>query len=194
MKAYDDGMKTRTLILASSAIALTACSSNLSADSPEPTATVTATETVTATPTPPPAPEEPLAIGEEAQFQDFSVTMHNIDQDPAPEPGPQPERETDKWVSTDVEYCSHNIDGIYSSSEWTLRDAENRSFSSSSTGYATFPEPNFSFGDESIAPGECRRGWITFVVNKESELTELKYTGMSFQETEGHAARWSLEQ
>lgn len=192
-------MTFRMFILASVLLTLVACSSGAEEASSTPTVTVTATatatatETVTATPEPPPEPEEPAAVGETVELEDLSVTLHDIDLDPAPEPGPQPSGESDKWVSADVELCSDTLDGYFSSRQWALVDTENRNFSSSNTGYNSFPEPSFAFGDEQISPGECRRGWITFVVNKDSNLSSLRYDGSSFQDPEGQSVSWSLD-
>lgn len=192
-------MTFRVFTLAPVLLALVACSSGAGEASPAPTVTVTATatatatETVTAIPEPPPEPEEPAAVGETVEFENLSVTLHDIDLDPAPEPGPQPARESDKWVSADVELCSDTLDGHFSSSQWSLVDTESRNFSSSSTGYSSFPDPSFAFGDEQISPGECRRGWITFVVNRDSILSSMRYDGSSFQDPEGPSATWSLD-
>lgn len=136
-------MKSHAWILVPGLLTLTACSSREGATAAQPTVTVTATatatatETVTGSPDPPPAPEEPASVGETVEFEDVSVTLHDIDLDPAPEPGPQPSRESDKWVSTDVELCSHTLDGYFSTSEWSLVDTKNRQFGTSNTGYST---------------------------------------------------------
>lgn len=192
-------MKSHAWILVPGLLTLTACSSGEGATAAQPTVTVTATatatatETVTASPDPPPDPEEPVSVGETVEFEDVSVTLHEIDLDPAPEPGPQPSRDSDKWVSTDVELCSHNLDGYFSTSEWSLVDTENRQFGTSNTGYSSFPEPTFAFGDEQISPGECRRGWITFVVNEDSDLSSVNYDAMALQNTQGQSAIWALD-
>lgn len=178
-------MRTKLIALVGAGLLLSACAG-------EPAPAVTVETTVTASPeavpspTPSPTTASPLATGETADFGQFSMTVHGVDLDPAPEPGPQPQRAEDKWASADVEYCT-DADTTVTDYWWRLHAADNRQYSASSTGYETFPEPAYAWGEVPVSAGTCHRGWITFVVGKDAQLTTVGY-----QNDRGDAARWAI--
>ncbi len=167
------------------ALALAGCSA---ADA-EPAPTVTVTETITASPEPAPAPtaDQPLAYGESASVTQAGLTVHGVNLDPAPT-APEPQSPTDKWVSADIEICNESPEGFnFSAATWSLVDSENRSFEQSSLGYNQFPQPDYAFGDEYLAAGDCHRGWLTFVANETSTFVEVEY-----RNTLGEGASWAI--
>lgn len=123
-----------------------------------------------------PVDDPPLSIGKPAIFNDGTkITVYKFDPEVAAD-GPQPDSDTDKWVAADLEVCVAE-DSYISSLPWSIRDTENHNFTPSSTGYNSFPEPNYTWGDEALSSGDCRRGWLVFVVNKDADLTTISYNG-----------------
>ncbi|WDG17492.1 DUF4352 domain-containing protein [Microbacterium sp. Clip185] len=148
--------------------------------------TVTVTETVTATPTTP-AVAAPLAMGATAQFSTFSATVHSVQLESAPN-APAPQSAGNHWASVEVEGCNTGSQPFpVSGGPWQLVADDNRTFTMSSTGYSQFPEPDYGFGSGTLNPGECKRGWITFVVNDGAQITTVRY-----QNDLGEGARWAL--
>ncbi|TDW29526.1 hypothetical protein EDD25_1232 [Cryobacterium psychrophilum] len=146
-----------------------------------------ATPTVTPSPTPTPTPADAVpTIGVPYTHNgDWTVTLHELVLDSAPD-GPQPPNTSDRWSSIDVENCNGSTPEAYLTSDpWRLVSSDNRQFQASSTGYSSFPEPNLTFGDAAIAPGECIRGWFTFVTARDASITEVKYAPAS-----GEGIRW----
>jgi hypothetical protein len=141
--------------------------------------------TVTATPeavpkptsTPTPVADPPHALGEVLTHSgDWKVTLHQVVLDSAVR-GPQPQNAADKWASIEVENCNGSEPDAYiGGMPWRLVASDNRQFQESSTGYSSFPEPSYAFGDTAIVPGECIRGWITFVVARDAVITGVKYS------------------
>lgn len=128
-----------------------------------------------------------LPLGAAAEFPNLVVTAHALDLDSSPPPAPQPQRETDRWVSLDIEICNGYSQTATASGEpWGLVTADNRRFTSSDTGYSTFPVPDVTFGAD-IAAGECVRGWVTFVVAKDAVLESVLYSNSG-----GDRATWQL--
>lgn len=174
-------------LVAASTLLITGC-----AGSPAAPPTVTVTATVTAEPEAPPTPSAQstsvLPIGQAAAFSFGTVTLHAVNLDSVPEPAPQPDDATDKWASIDVEACNTDTTAFsVNGSPWNLIATDNRSFEMSSVGYSQFPEPDYGFGENVVNPGECRRGWITFVVNKDATIDTVRY-----QNSEGDSAQWTL--
>jgi hypothetical protein len=159
---------------------LAGCSSTT--DAPAPTVTVTQTVTPeaspspTASPTPTPAAPVPTIGVPFTHSSDWKVTLHQVVLDSAPE-GPQPPNPSDRWSSIEIENCNGSHPNAYlSSNPWRMVSSDNRQFQPSSTGYVTFPEPDITFGETAIAPGECIRGWFTFVTARDAVITSVKYT------------------
>jgi hypothetical protein len=154
------------------------CSAASPGQTPVPAVTVTTTVTATPSPSPTPTPEPAaptLGVGV-PHSNGWTVTLHSIDLNSAAN-GPQPQTASDKWVSIDVENCNGTTpNALLTSSPWRLIATDNRQFESSSTGYVTFPEPQLTFGETAIAPGECIRGWFTFVVARDATITSVKYS------------------
>lgn len=130
---------------------------------------------------------EPLSLGESVSFTEVSVTAYQFDLDSAAD-GPQPDSPSDKWASVEVEACATGETLSVSSSPWSLVSSDNRHFTASHVGYGTFPEPDYAFGEELVPQGTCRRGWITFTVNKEADITALRYLN-----DQGQLATWELQ-
>lgn len=175
-------MRKKLIALVGAGLLLAGCS----ASEPVPTPTVTVVQTVT-----PEAPSEPvadadgpLAMGEPARFAGFSMTVHAVDLDPSPEPAPQPQRAEDKWASADIEYCTDS-DTTITATWWRLVSTDSRQYQSSSTGYETFPEPAYAWGEVPVSAGTCHRGWLTFVVGKNAELESVRYAN-----DKGDSADW----
>ncbi|MEN2738252.1 DUF4352 domain-containing protein [Microbacterium sp. X-17] len=176
-------------LIAVAALAGTVALSGCSTPGPVPTVTVTRTVTVTASPAPVPSPAQatPLALGSTATANGATVTVHALDANSAPN-APAPQSANSKWASADVEVCNTGNAAISTSSQpWRLVGNGNLRFQPSSIGYNQFPEPDYTFGEETVAPGECRRGWITFVVQQDATLTAVTYTN-----SPGFIARWAL--
>ncbi|MBS1674642.1 MAG: DUF4352 domain-containing protein [Actinobacteria bacterium] len=178
-------MRKTWLALVGAALLLTGCAGT---PTPAPTVTVFVTQTVTPSPSaePTPAGSGPLALGTPAKFGGVSVTVHAVNLDPTPEPAPQPQRPEDKWVAADVEVCSDKANTV-STSPWEISDSTHRRFRPSSTGYAQFLQPSYAVGEEQVAAGSCRRGWITFDVTKDAQLTTVEYANSA-----GYAASWVI--
>lgn len=177
-------MKKRALVAVVAVLFLAGCS----AADPAPAPTVTVTHTITETVTPTPAPPvEPLAIGVLADAGYMTVAVHAVDAASAPD-APAPESANSKWASVDVEVCNtSNGEFSTSSTPWRLVGNENLRFEPASIGYNQFPEPDYTFGEEVLSPGDCRRGWVTFAVTTDATLTGVNYTS-----SEGFAARWAV--
>lgn len=168
------------LAAASLMLSLTACSGS---GEPGATATVTVTATATATvtatpspsPTPTPAAPDAIGVGQMQESGGWKVTVHSVDMNPAPD-APAPDSAGTKWVAADVETCNPDVAGAeITNSPWRLIDDRSRQFEPSSLGYNQFPQPSYGFGDTPIAPGQCIRGWIVFVVAKDAKLTTVLY-------------------
>ena len=123
--------------------------------------------------------DAPGAPGQEMEFSGpgtrVRVTMHSVSQAvagnaPAPQSG-------GRWAGADVETCVDSADGAFAVAwrEWSLSDANNGNFAASSTTYASFPKPAFPLAGESVAVGDCTRGWIVFPVGTDVRVTKVKW-------------------
>ncbi|MET0989860.1 MAG: hypothetical protein ABWY54_04355 [Glaciihabitans sp.] len=165
-----------TMLISMGALLLSGCAGT---PVPGPTVTVTVTATPEAEPeaTATPKADPPHKLAEVVTHSgDWTVTLHQVVLDSATG-GPQPENSTDKWASIEVENCNGTEPEAYiTGMPWRLVASDNRQFQESSTGYSSFPEPSYAFGDTAIAAGECIRGWITFVVARDAVITGVKYS------------------
>lgn len=129
------------------------------------------------------------AIGETVDLgSTASLAVLGYEPTSAPE-APLPEAADSRWVSIEVQVCNKTSqDGTTGTSPWTLRDNESRSYSSSSTGYAQFPNPQYAWGDVDLFAGDCLRGWITYPVLNSATLTTVRYVSPST----GDRVEWAL--
>jgi hypothetical protein len=108
------------------------------------------------------APKAPGTTVSTATHQ--SVTYYSM-QRPTAASAPAPQEPGTEWVAIDVQTCyeagAQDFDNSHS---WVLVDANNGNYAPSSTGYSQFPAPKFPWGDISVVPGQCIRGWIVFPV------------------------------
>jgi hypothetical protein len=105
----------------------------------------------------------------------------------APEPDGQPGYE---WGALDVKVCAaaDAPESAISNEPWTLRYADATGAGPSSTGYDSFPKPEYIWGEEQLRPGSCVRGWITFPVPEKQRPVTAEYATL-----DGEFAAWSLK-
>lgn len=196
----------RTILRAGTAAALAlALAAAGCGDGGKPTAAATSpavpTLSPSASPSPKPSasptsdPTAPLAMGKPFKTSDGSATAtvyayrHNVART-APRPDEQPGY---VWAAIDVKVCAHKIDdthkGIAVSNEpWSLVYADDSQIEASSTGYESFPEPEYPWGEKEIAWGRCIRGWITYPVPGKQRPVAVEYA----PERNDVAARWTV--
>lgn len=93
---------------------------------------------------------------------------------------------TNQLVSVDAEVCLHGFNGtVRASDRWQLVDA-------ASGRYGPEPrpaeglKPAYPYASENVLDGECVRGWISFLTEKDPVVT-VRYA----TET-GHTLRWDI--
>ncbi|MFC4146626.1 hypothetical protein ACFO0M_10195 [Micromonospora mangrovi] len=157
-------------------------SSTASSSSPSP-AVSSASPTPSASPTA--APDVQLALGKSKESPDGAVisTVYAYKQ-PVAKSAPRPEEQAGyEWGAADVKVCvkkSYTANSVsVSNSPWTLVYADDSQIEASGTGYESFPEPAFPFGEKTLAPGRCVRGWITFPVPAKKRPAAVEYAGQS---------------
>ncbi|MGN7947490.1 DUF4352 domain-containing protein [Microbacterium sp. 22215] len=176
-------MKTRpaaALALLAGLVVSGCAASPTTESAPKPSASATAAPV--ASPTPSAAPEV-HTVGDTVELSSGS-TVAVLDYEPASAPeAPLPEASGNHWVSIDVQVCNNSDEDSYATTNpWALRDAESRSFDSSSTGYSQFPNPQYAWGEVDLPAGECVRGWITFPVLDDVTLTTARYVSPATNE------------
>lgn len=186
------------------AVALTGCGSTdepaaapspvASSSSPTPAAT-SAAPTPSVSPSPTVDPDAPLAMGKSRQSPDGAVvsTVYAYKQ-PVAKTAPRPDEQKGyEWGAVDVKVCvnkHYTADDIsVSNSPWVLVYADNTQIEASSTGYDSFPEPKYPWGDKALAPGRCVRGWITFPVPTKKRPVAVEYAA----DSEPVPPRWAVK-
>ncbi|MEU7972144.1 hypothetical protein AB0B48_08880 [Micromonospora sp. NPDC049089] len=173
----------------------------------EPAAAPSATPT-SASPTPAPTtasptpaaspsadPDVPLKLGKSRQSPDGAVvsTVYAYKQ-PVAKTAPRPDEQKGyEWGAVDVKVCvnkHYTADDItVSNSPWVLVYADDTQIEASSTGYDSFPEPEYPWGDKALAPGRCVRGWITFPVPAKKRPVAVEYAA----DSEPVPPRWAVK-
>ncbi|OWV13594.1 hypothetical protein [Micromonospora wenchangensis] len=115
---------------------------------------------------------------------------HNVART-APRPDEQPGY---VWAAIDVKVCALKSDaapnGIsVSNGPWTLVYADDSQIEASSVGYNQFPEPGYPFGEKTLAPSRCVRGWITFGVPGKQRPVAVEYA----PDREPIPPRWTVK-
>lgn len=141
-----------------------------SAAEPTPNATTGAPTTAAATtPAAPTAdPDAPHQMGArvtiDARFVNATVFAYK---QPVATGAPRPDGQPGfTWGAADIRVCATKDapDMTVSNSTWRLTYTDDTLIEASSTGYGSFPKPEYPWGDNSLTAGRCLRGWITFPV------------------------------
>ncbi|MBM0255511.1 hypothetical protein [Micromonospora sp. 4G55] len=197
---------TRTLHLAAAlllaATGLAGCASDeepAAAPSPTPAAATSAAPTATAVATTSPSPtaagDTPLALGKSRPSPDGAVvsTVFAYKQ-PVARSAPRPDEQPNfEWGAADIKVCVNKgyIENqiVVSNSSWALTYADDTQIEASSTGYDSFPKPEYPWGEKALAPGRCVRGWITFPVPARKRPVFVEYAA----DSEPVPPRWAVK-
>jgi hypothetical protein len=128
-------------------------------------------------------------------FDRYAVaTVYGFKQ-PVAKTAPRPDEQPGYvWAAVDVKVCAGKADVnprglLISNSPWSLVYADDTQIEPSNTGYDSFPEPEFPFGEKDLAPGRCLRGWITFPAPGKKQPVAVEYA----PEDEPVAPRWTVK-
>ncbi|MGC5329199.1 hypothetical protein [Micromonospora sp. DT62] len=187
---------TAGLVLA--ATALTGCGSHpepaAAPTTPAPATSAAPTLTPSASPSPSVDQDAPLPFGKSIRTGGGYVTAtvfgyrHNV-----AKTAPRPDEQAGYvWGAADVKVCANkDIDepsvGV-SNGPWVLVFADDSVIQPSSTGYGSFPEPEYPWSEKALAPGRCVRGCITFPVPGKTRPVFVEYA----PEGEHVTPRWAV--
>lgn len=114
---------------------------------------------------------------------------------PVADSGPQPHDagypEGLVWGAADVRVCVPDVPPsevfedeqvpeaedrwFVSTAPWSLLYEDGSLVTSSNTGYSSFPQPEYPWGDQPVSLGQCVRGWIVFPVPDDTSPIGVQY-------------------
>jgi hypothetical protein len=109
---------------------------------------------------------------------DVDVTVFAVNQNIAPD-APFVSISGGHWVGADIQTCLKNAGKafIIAWSDWSAFDAQSNESKASLQMYSGFPPHLYPFGPkDTVAVGECVRGWVLFAVGFGTQITMVRYT------------------
>ena len=129
-------------------------------------------------PTPPSSPSRPQPLGTSQTLTDpglaLDVTVFTVEQNLLPDTaGPAG---GGHWAAADAQTClrQSGTDFTVGWGDWSVSDGTTQ-YPASTARLGEFPIPQFPTGPESIAVGECTRGWVVFAVGYGADVTTVRY-------------------
>jgi hypothetical protein len=134
-------------------------------------------------------PERPNPLGATLAFFgdtiEIIVTVFAVDHNSAPDKATPFSR--GHWVSADIETCVQKSDMPFTADwyAWSVVDANSGDYDAGNVKFSAFRAPQFPHG-ETVAVGDCVRGWVSFPVIDGVDITKVK-----FQPNTRVSAEWS---